>query len=66
MDEVMAITRKIDSLERDRKSAIERMNFKLSEELRLARKENRNLKEMNSSLKSTVSELQKKLKQNGL
>ena len=66
MDEIMAITRKIDSLERDRKAAIEKMNFKLSEELRLARKENRSLKEMNTSLKSTVSELQQKLKQNGL
>ena len=66
MDEIMAITRKIDSLERDRKAAIEKMNFKLSEELRLARKENRRLREMNTSLKSTVSELQQKLKQNGL
>ncbi len=63
MNEIMAITRKLDKMEVDRKRIIEKTFMMQNDELLKARKEAKTLREQNSTLKSMVSELQQKLKQ---
>ena len=61
MNEIMAITRRIDKMEVDRKRIIEQTFMKQNTELMRTRKDNKMLKEQNSTLKSMVAELQQKL-----